>query len=53
MGQDKNAILLEQRNKINDVISALTDNFSEEDVTKLVNFGAIVRDSLKELAGKL
>ena len=52
MNQDKKDILVEQTQKLEEVISALTDNFNEEDITDEVSFLKIVRDNLKEWSEK-
>lgn len=52
MVQNKKGLLIEQANKINEVIDALSKNFAEEDVADEVNFLAIVRDNLKVWAEK-
>lgn len=50
MEQNKKQLLLEQANKINEVISTLTANFNEEDVADEVNFLSIVKGNLETLA---
>lgn len=52
MNQDKKDILLEQTKKLEEVISALTANFNDEDIADEVNFLKIVRDNLKEWSEK-
>ena len=52
MEQNKKELLLEQINKINEVITTLTENFSQEDVADEINFLSVVRDKLKDWAAK-
>lgn len=52
MEQNKKELLLEQINKINEVITTLTENFSQEDVADEINFLSVVRDKLKDWAEK-
>lgn len=52
MEQNKKNLLIEQANKINEVIDALSKSFAQEDVADEVNYLAIVRDNLKDWADK-
>lgn len=52
MEQNKKKLLLGQIDKINEVISTLSENFSQEDVTDEINFLSVVRDNLKDWAEK-
>lgn len=52
MEQNKKKLLLEQINKINEVISTLSENFSQEDVADEINNLSAVRDNLKDWAEK-
>ena len=52
MEQNKKDLLFEQANKINEVISTLSENFSQEDVADEINFLSVVRDNLKDWAEK-
>lgn len=52
MEQNKNDLLLEQIDKISEVISTLSKNFSQEDVADEINFLSVVRDNLKSWAEK-
>lgn len=52
MEQNKKELLFEQINKINEVISTLSENFSQEDVADEINFLSVVRDNLKDWAEK-
>lgn len=52
MEQNKKNLLIEQANKINEVIDALSKSFAQEDVVDEVNYLAIVRDNLKDWADK-
>lgn len=53
MEQNKKQLLIEQANKINEVISTLTANFDEEVVVDEVNFLSIVKGNLETLANNL
>ena len=44
MEQNKTELLLGQIDKINEVISTLSENFSQEDVADEINFLSVVRD---------
>lgn len=52
MKQNKKNLLFEQINKISEVISTLSENFSQEDVADEINFLSVVRDNLKDWAEK-
>lgn len=52
MEQNKKDLLFEQVNKINEIISTLSKNFSQEDVADEINFLSVVRDNLKDWAEK-
>ena len=43
MEQNKKDLLFEQINKINEVISTLSENFSQEEVDDEINFLSVVR----------
>lgn len=48
MEQNKRELLLGQIDKINEVISTLSENFSQGDVAYEINFLSVVRDKLKD-----
>ncbi len=50
MEQNKNELLLGQIDKINVVISTLSENFSQEEVADKINFLSVVRDAFKDWA---
>ena len=50
--QNKKELLLGQIDKINEVISTLSENFSQEDVADEINFLSVVRNNLKDWAEK-
>ena len=52
MEQNKKKLFLGQIDKINEVISTLSENFSQEAVTDEINFLSVVRDNLKDWAEK-
>ena len=52
MEQNKKELLLEQIDKINEVISTLSENFSQREFTDEINFLSVVRDNLKDWAEK-
>ena len=52
MEQNKNDLLLRQIDKINEVISTLSENFSQRDIADEINFLSMVRDNLKDWAEK-
>lgn len=50
--QNKKDLLFEQINKLKEVISTLSENFSQEDVADEINILSAVRDNLKDWAEK-
>ncbi len=52
MEQNKKDLLFEQINKISEVISILSENFSLEEVDDEINFLSVVRDNLKDWGEK-
>lgn len=52
MEQNKKELLLGQIDKINEVISTLSENFSQEEVDDEINFLSVVRDNLKDWGEK-
>lgn len=52
MERNKKDLLFEQINKLNEVISTLSENFSQEDVAGEINFLSVVRDKFKDWAEK-
>ena len=52
MEQNKKKLLLGQIDKINEVISTLSENFSQREFTDEINFLSVVRDNLKDWAEK-
>lgn len=52
MEQNKKDLLFEQINRISEVISTLSKNFSQENVADDINFLWVVRDNLKDWAEK-
>jgi hypothetical protein len=52
MEQNKKKLLLGQIDKTDEVISTLSKNFSQGDVTDEINFLSVVRDKLKDWAEK-
>lgn len=52
MEQNNKELLLGQIDKINEVISTLSENFSQEDVADEINILSAVRDNLKDWAEK-
>ena len=52
MEQNNKELLLGQMNKISEVISTLSENFSQEDVADEINYLSVVRDKLKDWAEK-
>lgn len=52
MEQNKKKLLLGQIYKINEVISTLSENFSQEEVADKINFLSVVRDNLKDWVEK-
>lgn len=52
MEQNKKELFFEQTNKFSEVISTLSENFSQEDVADKINNLSAVRDNLKDWAEK-
>lgn len=52
MEQNKKELLFEQINKINEVISTLSENFVQEDIADEINFLSVVSGNLKDWAEK-
>ena len=52
MEQNKKELLLGQIDKINEVISTLSENFSQEEVADKISFLSVVRDNLKDWVEK-
>jgi len=52
MEQNKKQLLLEQANKIADIINVLSENFDEIDVEDEVNFLSIVKSNLCDWIAK-
>ena len=52
MEQNKKDLLFEQINKINEVISTLSENISQEEVDDEIIFLSVVRDNLKDWVEK-
>lgn len=52
MEQNKKELLMEQVDKINEVISTLSDNFVQEDIADEVNFLSVVSSNLKDWVKK-
>ena len=52
MEQNKKELLNEQINKINEVISTLSENFAQKDIADEVNFLSVVSNNLKDWAEK-
>lgn len=52
MEQNKKELLLEQVNKINEVILTLSKNFAQEDIADEINFLSVVSGNLKDWAEK-
>ena len=50
MEQNKKKLLLGQIDKINEVISTISENFSQEDVADVIIFLLVVRDNLIDWA---
>ena len=50
MNKEQKELLIEQANKIEEVINTLSSNFNEEDIADEVNFLHIVKESPKQLA---
>ena len=52
MEQNKKKLLMEQVDKINEVISTLSENFAQEDIADEINFLSVVSNNLKDWAEK-
>lgn len=52
MEQNKKELLMEQVDKINEVISTLSENFVQEDIADEVNFLSAVSSNLKDWVKK-
>lgn len=52
MEQNKKELLLGQIDKINEVISTLSENFSQEEAADEINVLSVVRDILKDWGEK-
>ena len=52
MEQNKKELLMEQVDKINEVISTLSENFVHEDIADEVNFLSVVSSNLKDWVKK-
>lgn len=52
MEQNKKELLMEQVDKINEVISTLSENFVQEDIADEVNFLSVVGSNLKDWVKK-
>ena len=52
MEQNKKELLMEQVDKINEVISTLSENFVQEDIADEINFLSVVSGNLKDRAEK-
>lgn len=52
MEQNKKELLLGQIDKINEVISTLSENFSQEEAADEINVLSVVRDNLKDWGEK-
>ncbi|MGG6545604.1 UNVERIFIED_CONTAM: hypothetical protein NY100_09300 [Prevotella sp. 15_C9] len=52
MEQNKKDLLFEQINKISEVLSTLSENFSQEDVADEIKILLAVRDNLRDWAEK-
>lgn len=52
MEQNKKELIFEQIEKISEVISILSENFSQEDVADEINVLLVVRDNLKDWVEK-
>ena len=53
MEQNKKKLLLGQIDKTDEVISTLSKNFSQGDVTDEINFLSVVRDKSKDFAVRI
>lgn len=52
MEQNKKELLMEQVDKINEIISTLSENFVQEDIADEVNFLSVVSSNLKDWVKK-
>lgn len=52
MEQNKKELLMEQVDKINEVISTISENFVQEDIADEVNFLSVVSSNLKDWVKK-
>lgn len=52
MEQNKKELLMEQVNKINEVISTLSENFAQEDIADEINFLSVINGNLKDFVKK-
>lgn len=52
MEQNKKELLMEQVDKIEEVISTLSGNFAQEDIADEINFLSVVSNNLKDWAEK-
>ena len=52
MEQNKKVLLMEQVDKIDEVISTLSENFVQEDIADEVNFLSVVSSNLKDWVKK-
>lgn len=52
MEQNKKELLMEQVDKIDEVISTLSENFVQEDIADEVNFLSVVSSNLKDWVKK-
>lgn len=52
MNKEQKELLIEQANKIEEVISTLSSNFDEEDIADEVNFLHIAKENLKQWASQ-
>jgi|GEM_PF-353812 len=50
MEKNKQELLFKQTTKISEVISTLSENFSQEDLADEINFLSVVRDNLTEVS---
>lgn len=52
MEQNKKELLMEQVNKITEVVKVLTENFDDTDVADEINYLNIVKSNLEDWAAK-
>lgn len=52
MEQNKKELLMEQVNRANEVISTLSENFTQEDIANEINILSVVSNNLKDWAEK-